>query len=162
VLSKAGINKTDTAQLLSQFSNVHAMAAASADELATVTGMGHVKVKRLWEAFHKPFSSRRSANAKRLKQHAIVDTTADSSAEQQEESESAEEPPDISVTTKPTTTTTTSPLSVIAEGEEEENEEEDSNLDENDDTKEEAAEVEAIDVNILHVEEEFPFSEEES
>lgn len=65
VLSKASINKTDAAQLLAQFSSVRAIGQASMDELATVSGMGHVKVKRLWDAFHKPFSS--EAAAKRRK-----------------------------------------------------------------------------------------------
>lgn len=59
VLSKAGVNKTDAAQLLSQFSTFQAIANATVDELATVSGMGQVKVRRVWEAFHKPFSSRR-------------------------------------------------------------------------------------------------------
>lgn len=64
-LSKASVNKTDAAQLLAQFSSVRAIGQASMDELATVSGMGHVKVKRLWDAFHKPFSS--EAAAKRRK-----------------------------------------------------------------------------------------------
>ncbi|GAX24658.1 DNA excision repair protein ERCC-1 [Fistulifera solaris] len=64
-LSKASVNKTDAAQLMAQFSNVRAIGQASMDELATVSGMGHVKVKRLWDAFHKPFSSEAAAKRRR-------------------------------------------------------------------------------------------------
>ncbi|GAX19198.1 DNA excision repair protein ERCC-1 [Fistulifera solaris] len=71
-LSKASVNKTDAAQLMAQFSNVRAIGQASMDELATVSGMGHVKVKRLWDAFHKPFSS--EAAAKRRK--ALLESSA--------------------------------------------------------------------------------------
>jgi DNA excision repair protein ERCC-1 len=60
-----GINKTDAAQLLSQFQNVRSMAKASREELGLVPGMGQVKVKRLYDAFHKPTSSRVAAENKR-------------------------------------------------------------------------------------------------
>jgi len=63
-----GVNKTDSAQLLMQFSNLRAVMAASMDELALVSGMGEVKVKRLHDAFHKPFSKKAAAARKRKKQ----------------------------------------------------------------------------------------------
>jgi DNA excision repair protein ERCC-1 len=66
-LSKGAVNKTDAAQLLGQFANVRSVAAASVDELATVSGMGQVKVKRLYDALHKPFSSRAAKKRRKLK-----------------------------------------------------------------------------------------------
>ena len=42
--------------------------AASMDELGLVSGMGEVKVKRLHDAFHKPFSKKAAAARKRNKQ----------------------------------------------------------------------------------------------
>lgn len=59
-----GVNKTDSGQLLQQFSNVRSLMEASMDELGLVTGMGEVKVRRLHEAFTKPFS-KKAATAKR-------------------------------------------------------------------------------------------------
>ncbi|VEU36976.1 unnamed protein product [Pseudo-nitzschia multistriata] len=58
------INKTDAGNLWAQFSTIGGIASATSDELALVPGMGPLKVKRLHEAFHKPFSSKRT----RLKQ----------------------------------------------------------------------------------------------
>jgi len=57
---RAGVNKTDAVTLWNQFSTVAGIAAASRDELALVGGMGPVKVRRLHEALHKPFSKLRS------------------------------------------------------------------------------------------------------
>jgi DNA excision repair protein ERCC-1 len=62
-----GVNKTDSAQLLSQFSSLKAIMAASVDELGLCHGMGEVKVRRLYDALHKPFSSQR---AKRRREEA--------------------------------------------------------------------------------------------
>lgn len=50
------VNKTDSTNLLSHFSNVQAIIAASKDELALCPGLGQVKVQKLHDAFHKPFS----------------------------------------------------------------------------------------------------------
>mmetsp|Transcript_13042 Transcript_13042/g.19191 ORF Transcript_13042/g.19191 Transcript_13042/m.19191 type:complete len:366 (-) Transcript_13042:1991-3088(-) len=61
------VNQTDSGQLLSQFGSVKQMMTASEDELTLCPGLGEKKVKRLWEAFHKPFSSKR---AKKRKQEA--------------------------------------------------------------------------------------------
>jgi DNA excision repair protein ERCC-1 len=61
VLSSAkSVNKTDSAQLLSQFGSLKAVIAASMDELCLCPGMGEKKVRRLHDAFHKPFSSRQA------------------------------------------------------------------------------------------------------
>lgn len=63
------VNQTDSGQLLSQFGSVKQIMAASEDELTLCPGLGEKKVKRLWEAFHKPFSSKR---AKERKQEAML------------------------------------------------------------------------------------------
>uniref|UniRef100_A0A7R9WTG4 ERCC1-like central domain-containing protein n=1 Tax=Craspedostauros australis TaxID=1486917 RepID=A0A7R9WTG4_9STRA len=54
-------NKTDSGQLLSHFRTVQSVVAASQDELATCPGLGAVKVRKLWDAFHQPFSSKQAA-----------------------------------------------------------------------------------------------------
>lgn len=66
------VNKTDASNLLNHFSTIKAVAAASQDELALCEGLGQVKVKRLYEALHKPFSKirareRREAEAQKQK-----------------------------------------------------------------------------------------------
>ena len=63
-----GVNKTDAASLLTQFTSIRAIVAASKDELGVVNGLGQVKVKRLHDALHKPFSSKRQRE--RLKEKA--------------------------------------------------------------------------------------------
>jgi len=68
--SARGVNKTDSAQLLSQFSSLKAVVAASMDELGLCPGMGEVKVRRLHDAFHKPFSSQRAKRRKEDKEAA--------------------------------------------------------------------------------------------
>lgn len=50
------VNKTDVSQLLSQFGSFRTIAMADMDELSLVPGIGSKKVKRLYDAFHKPFS----------------------------------------------------------------------------------------------------------
>lgn len=52
------VNKTDATNLITQFDSVRAIMAASPDELSLVGGLGHVKVQRLHDAFHKPFSKK--------------------------------------------------------------------------------------------------------
>eukprot|EP00978_Attheya_sp_CCMP212_P002957 scaffold6068_cov65-Attheya_sp.AAC.1 len=61
------VNKTDAAQLLSQFSSLRAVMAASMDELSLCPGMGEKKVRRLYDALHKPFSSRATLKRKQQK-----------------------------------------------------------------------------------------------
>ena len=55
------VNKTDAAQLLSQFGSIKALVSASMDELVLCPGIGEKKVKRLYDAFHKPFSKKKKA-----------------------------------------------------------------------------------------------------
>jgi DNA excision repair protein ERCC-1 len=59
------VNKTDAGNLLNHFSTMQAVAAASSDELALCEGLGPVKVRKLYEALHKPFSKFRARQRKR-------------------------------------------------------------------------------------------------
>ena len=52
-----GVNKTDTAVLMSTFGSLTALARASEAELLACVGMGAKKVKRLRLAFNQPFIS---------------------------------------------------------------------------------------------------------
>lgn len=51
------VNKTDSSQLISQFGNFKSLATASINELQSCPGIGEKKVRRLYDAFTKPFSS---------------------------------------------------------------------------------------------------------
>lgn len=51
------INRTDSSQLLSQFCTLKSLISAPMDELALCPGIGEKKVRRLYDAFNKPFSS---------------------------------------------------------------------------------------------------------
>jgi DNA excision repair protein ERCC-1 len=62
------INKTDAGSLMTHFSKVTAIMAASKDELALCEGMGPIKVQRLWDALHKPFSKKRAVERKRKRE----------------------------------------------------------------------------------------------
>mmetsp|Transcript_32237 Transcript_32237/g.49854 ORF Transcript_32237/g.49854 Transcript_32237/m.49854 type:complete len:379 (-) Transcript_32237:184-1320(-) len=57
------VNKTDAAQLLAQFGSLRGAATARADELALCPGIGEKKVRRLEEAFHRPFRGRAKRTA---------------------------------------------------------------------------------------------------
>ncbi len=61
------VNKNDSANLLSHFSSLKAVMAASMDELALCPGLGEKKVKRLFDAFHKPFSKQAAVKRKKEK-----------------------------------------------------------------------------------------------
>lgn len=94
-----GVNKTDSQQLLAQFGNFRSMVAASMDELALVPGVGEVKVKRLHDAFHKPFSRKMAAERKKRKQQeeatvqeSLVENDAVNSDEERELAMENEEP----------------------------------------------------------------------
>ena len=52
-----GVNKTDTAVLMSTFGSITALARASEAELLACVGLGAKKVKRLLMAFNQPFIS---------------------------------------------------------------------------------------------------------
>ncbi len=51
------VNKTDASQLLSQFGNFKSLATTSIEELQSCPGIGEKKVRRLYDAFTKPFST---------------------------------------------------------------------------------------------------------
>ena len=63
------INKTDAASVLTQFGSVRAAMAAAPDELSLISGLGQVKVKRLHEAWHKPFSSKTARERQQQKRN---------------------------------------------------------------------------------------------
>jgi DNA excision repair protein ERCC-1 len=80
-----GVNKTDSAQLLSQFSNLRSLMEASMDELGLVAGMGEVKVRRLHDAFHKPFSSKAAAKRQKTRQDEEEEEPYDDEGSKEEE-----------------------------------------------------------------------------
>lgn len=67
IIAAKPVNKTDSANLLYHFSNVQAIIAASKDELALCPGLGHIKVQRLHDAFHQPFSTHAAAKRRKRK-----------------------------------------------------------------------------------------------
>lgn len=73
-LSAPGVNKTDSASLLTHFTSIKAIAASSMLDLGLVNGLGPVKVKRLHDALHKPFSSKRQRE--RLKERSEKEASA--------------------------------------------------------------------------------------
>lgn len=66
------VNRTDAGQMIAQFRTMRSLMMASSEELALVPGMGEVKVKRLYDAFQKPFSSRAARKRKKMKEEVIV------------------------------------------------------------------------------------------
>jgi DNA excision repair protein ERCC-1 len=50
------VTKTDASQLLSSFTTMRKILNADMEELRLIPGIGDKKVKRLYDAFHKPFS----------------------------------------------------------------------------------------------------------
>lgn len=70
------VNKTDSANLMAQFGSMAALSPAGPDDLALVAGMGQVKVKRLYEAWHKPFSSQRAKRRKKEREQLAAETQA--------------------------------------------------------------------------------------
>ena len=58
------VNNTDSAQLLSQFGTLKNVITAPIKELQQCPGIGEKKVRRLFDAFHKPFSSAMSKKRK--------------------------------------------------------------------------------------------------
>ena len=51
------VNKTDSSQLLMQFGNMKNLATSKMEDLRSCPGIGEKKVRRLFDAFHKPFST---------------------------------------------------------------------------------------------------------
>jgi DNA excision repair protein ERCC-1 len=66
------VNKTDSAQLMSQFGTLRGLMAAPMDELSLCPGIGEKKVRRLYEAFHKPFSSVQARKRRKAKEEAAA------------------------------------------------------------------------------------------
>ena len=66
------VNKTDSAQLMSQFGTLRGLMAAPMDELSLCPGIGEKKVRRLYEAFHKPFSSVQARKRRKEKEEAAA------------------------------------------------------------------------------------------
>jgi len=80
------VNKTDAGQLVSQFGSVRAVAVATMDQLGLVPGIGEVKLKRLYDAFHKPFSTRAAAVRKRKRKELLERENSAKAAKEEEES----------------------------------------------------------------------------
>lgn len=60
-----GVNKTDCLTLMHSFGSVAALTKATKDELALCPGMGSMKIRRLHEAFHRPFSTLQARKRKK-------------------------------------------------------------------------------------------------
>eukprot|EP00934_Nitzschia_sp_Nitz4_P009325 Nitzschia sp. Nitz4//scaffold140_size61219//10436//11521//NITZ4_006432-RA/size61219-processed-gene-0.16-mRNA-1//-1//CDS//3329536203//9315//frame0 len=58
------VNKTDAGTILSHFGTIKAVAAATQDELGLCEGLGPIKIQKLFDALHKPFSKSRSTEAR--------------------------------------------------------------------------------------------------
>jgi len=65
------VNKTDVSQLLAQFSTIRGLIVANMDELSLVPGVGEKKMRRIYETFHKPFSSEASRRRKEQKANTL-------------------------------------------------------------------------------------------
>jgi DNA excision repair protein ERCC-1 len=61
-------SKTDASTVWSHFGTVSTVVQATKDELALCPGLGPVKVQRLYDAFHKPFSKRVTKQRRRQQQ----------------------------------------------------------------------------------------------
>ena len=79
--SVRSVNKTDAGQLLNQFGCWKNIVGASVDELSVCPGLGPKKVRRLYEAFRKPFSKeaakRRKEREKDMKENDNSKNAAD-------------------------------------------------------------------------------------
>ena len=87
------VNKTDAASLWEHFGNLKSVTKASRDEWALVSGLGPVKIQKLYEALHKPFSSRATRKRKREreeKEAAKVEAAKVAKLKEQEEDEQEE------------------------------------------------------------------------
>lgn len=85
-----GINKTDAASVLTQFGSVRTAMAATPDELALISGLGEVKVKRLYDAFHKPFSSKAARKRRQKRKEEEDERLLREQLEDDDEEEEAE------------------------------------------------------------------------
>lgn len=76
--SVRSVNKTDSSQLLSQFGTWKNLVGASVEELSVCPGVGVKKVRRLYEAFHRPFSRDAAKRRKQKEQAAKSENEAES------------------------------------------------------------------------------------
>jgi DNA excision repair protein ERCC-1 len=82
-----GINSTDAASLIDQFQSIRALQAASTDEWSLVSGLGQVKVRRLHDALHKPFSKQAAVKRKKKKQEEEARIALEQQAQQDPDQE---------------------------------------------------------------------------
>jgi len=80
------INKTDSSILLSSFGSLKGLAKAQMDELSLCPGIGEKKVRRLFDAFHKPFSTQAARKRQKREKEA-----AEEVAQRKMEAEKAEQ-----------------------------------------------------------------------
>ncbi len=73
--SVRSVNKTDSAQLVSQFGTLRNVITASQEEIQLCPGIGDKKARRLFDAFNKPFSSAMSKRRKLEQKKAAVQET---------------------------------------------------------------------------------------
>ena len=85
--SVRSVNKTDAGQLLNQFGCWKNIVSASVDELSVCPGLGPKKVRRLYEAFRKPFSREASKRRKQREKEAMERGESNSAAEEKNELE---------------------------------------------------------------------------
>lgn len=85
--SVRSVNKTDAGQLLNQFGCWKNIVSASVDELSVCPGLGPKKVRRLYEAFRKPFSREASKRRKQRNNEVMKKEESNSAAEEKDEPE---------------------------------------------------------------------------
>ena len=61
------LNKTDAATVMTQFHTMQQLFQATPDELSMIAGLGPLKVQRLYDTFHQPFSTKLSRQRKEKK-----------------------------------------------------------------------------------------------
>ena len=88
--SVRSVNKTDSAQLLSQFGNLKTLLTASIEEFRICPGIGEKKVRRLYDAFNKPFSSSIAKRRKEEKER-LANIERDIAAIEEEASDEEEQ-----------------------------------------------------------------------
>lgn len=71
--SVRSVNKTDASQLLSQFGTWKNLVGASVEELSVCPGVGVKKVRRLYEAFHRPFTKEGAKKRKEIVDKSVKD-----------------------------------------------------------------------------------------
>ena len=62
------LNKTDAASLITQFQTMQQILQATTDELSLIVGLGPIKVQRLYDTFHQPFSTQLARQRRQQRQ----------------------------------------------------------------------------------------------